>query len=66
MILVNNRDKVKWQENMTVKDLLNIMKYSYPLITVSVNGTVIPGEEYEYFQIPDKAEITIFHLAHGG
>lgn len=66
MILVNNRDKVSWQMGMTVTDLLKKMRYSYSLITVSVNGEVIPHEDFESHMVPDEADVTIFHLAHGG
>jgi thiamine biosynthesis protein ThiS len=66
MVTINNRDKVKWHKNMTVKDLLQKMRYSYSLITVTVNGELVPKEDYEEHQIPDKADVIVFHLAHGG
>jgi thiamine biosynthesis protein ThiS len=66
MVTVNNRDKVKWRENMTVRDLLQVMHYSYFLITVTVNGEFVPKEDYEEYKVPDNADVTVFHLAHGG
>jgi sulfur carrier protein ThiS len=42
------------------------MRYSYTLITVTVNGELVPKEDYETHLIPDNAEVTVFHLAHGG
>jgi thiamine biosynthesis protein ThiS len=66
MVTVNNRDKVKWRENMTVRDLLQVMHYSYFLITVTVNGEFVPKEDYEEYEVPDNADVTVFHLAHGG
>lgn len=66
MVTVNNRDKVKWREDMTVRDLLQKMHYSYSLITVTVNGEFIPKEDYEEYEVPDNADVTVFHLAHGG
>lgn len=66
MVTVNNRDKVKWRENMTVRDLLQVMHYSYFLITVTVNGELVPKEDYEEYEVPDNADVTVFHLAHGG
>jgi thiamine biosynthesis protein ThiS len=66
MVTVNNRDKVDWQEGMTVKDLLNKMHYSYKLITVTVNGELVPHEDYAEHLVPEEAEVTVFHLAHGG
>jgi thiamine biosynthesis protein ThiS len=66
MIIVNNRDKLEWQKDMTVKDLLDKMGYKFSLITVTVNGTLVPKEDYEERPIPDNATVGVFHLAHGG
>jgi thiamine biosynthesis protein ThiS len=66
MIVVNKRDKVDWHAEMTVRDVLNAMGYSYILITVSVNGTVVPDEDYDTCHVPDDADVDVFHLAHGG
>lgn len=66
MIIINNRDKLAWQEGMTVRDLLTKMGYTYALITVTVNGELVPKENYEEHPVPDGAEVTVFHLAHGG
>ncbi|MBD3237409.1 MAG: sulfur carrier protein ThiS [Candidatus Eisenbacteria bacterium] len=66
MIIVNNRDKLDWHKGMTVHDLLQEMGYSYKLITVTVNGTLVPQSDYEDHEVPDGAEVTVFHLAHGG
>ena len=66
MVLVNNRDRVAWHAGMTVQALLDVLNYSYALITVTVNGTVVGSEDYTTFLVPDEAEVTVFHLAHGG
>ena len=66
MVTVNNRDKVRWHEGMTVRDVLDKMHYSFNLITVTVNGTFIPPEDYEDHKVPDNAQVGAFHLAHGG
>jgi sulfur carrier protein ThiS len=54
MVMVNNRDKVKWHKD------------SYSLITVTVNGAFVAKEDYEEYEVPDNADVTVFHLAHGG
>jgi len=66
MIIVNNRDKLEHNDGMTVQDMLGQMGYSYKLITVTVNGEVVPHEDFEEFHIPDGADIGVFHLARGG
>lgn len=66
MITINNRDRIDWKEKMTVRDVLDLMRYDYALITVTVNDQLVPEEDYETFTIPDNAQVQLFHLAHGG
>ncbi len=66
MILVNDRDKIEWRDGMTVQDVLDAMNYSYSLITVTVNDQLVSRDDYDEFEVPDDANVTIFHLAHGG
>lgn len=66
MLTINNRDRIDWRPGMTVKDVLDAMKYDYALMTVTVNEELVPEDEYALRHVPDGAEITIFHLAHGG
>jgi thiamine biosynthesis protein ThiS len=66
MLTINNRDKLDWHAGMTVQDVLDAMGYTYVLMTVTVNGTLIPRDDWAACQVPDDAEIGVFHLAHGG
>ncbi len=66
MLTINNRDTLEWFLGMTVRDVLKAMRYEYALITVTVNETLVPQDDYDTYTVPDKAAITIFHLAHGG
>lgn len=66
MLTVNNRDRVEWKEGMTVQDLLDVLRYDYALMTVTVDGALVPEAEYSWRLVPDGAEVAVFHLAHGG
>ncbi len=66
MIIINNRDKLDWHEGMTVEDVLNAMKYTFHMITVTVNGELVKKIDYDTHQVPDNASVSVFHLAHGG
>lgn len=66
MLIINDRDRIEWSEGMTVRGVLDAMGYEYALITVTVNGELVPEDEYDIQAVPDAAEITVFHLAHGG
>lgn len=66
MITVNDRDKIEWNEGMKVSDLLKKMNYVFKLITVTVNGEYVPEEEFEYYTVPDNADVKVLHIFHGG
>lgn len=66
MITINKREKIDWQPGMTVQDVLDALNYTYTRIIVSVDGTVVPREEYESASIPDKADVRVIHLIAGG
>lgn len=66
MISVNNKEKLEWHEGMTVQDVLDKMNYVYPRITVTVNNKLVQKEDYASCQVPDGADVNVFHLAHGG
>lgn len=66
MILVNQRDKVEYKDDMTIQDLLDEMGYSYKLITVTVNDELVLEEDYGHYRLSDDDMVGVFHLAHGG
>jgi len=66
VILVNNRDKVEWEEGLTVSALLERFRYTFPHIIVKVDGEVVPREEYPTRTIPADADVWVIHLIAGG
>jgi sulfur carrier protein len=66
MIRVNDKFEVEWQEGMTVNALLSILKFTFPMIVVSVNGKVVPRNEYGTTRIEDNDEVRVIHLVAGG
>jgi thiamine biosynthesis protein ThiS len=66
MILVNGKFSVEWQQGMTVAQLLEQLKFTFPLIVVSVDGVMVPKEAYATQQIPDQAEVRVLHMTAGG
>ena len=47
LLIVNDRDKLDWHAGMTVQDLLDAFGYNYVLITITVNGSLVPREEWK-------------------
>ena len=66
MIRVNDKFDVEWQKGMTVTSLLEILKFTFPMIIVSVNGKVIPRREYGTTTIEDNDDVKVIHLVAGG
>ena len=66
MIRVNDKFEIEWEEGMTVLHMLERLSFSFPLIIVSVNGALVPKDEYATHQIPDGAEVKVLHMTAGG
>jgi sulfur carrier protein len=66
MIRVNNKFDVEWQEGMTVSSMLEVLKFTFPMVIVSVNGKVVPRSEYGTTRIEDNDEVKVIHLIAGG
>ena len=45
---------------------LDAMGYDYALITVTIEGTLVPEDDYGTQPVPDGSKVGLFHLAHGG
>lgn len=61
-----NDNVVEWKENLTIKELLSIMKYTFPMLIVKVNGEIVKKDQYDEFTVPENSEIKIIHLMSGG
>ena len=61
-----NGKTVDWVKNETVKQLLNRMRYTFPLVVVKINDTVIPRSDFSEVVIPDNSKIAVIHMISGG
>jgi len=61
-----NGKSVDWVENETVKQLLNRMKYIFPLVVVKINDRVVPRKEFTDVTVPDNSKISVIHMISGG
>ncbi|MCK5345942.1 MAG: sulfur carrier protein ThiS [Candidatus Heimdallarchaeota archaeon] len=66
MSIVVNGKTVPYVHDETVSDLLKRIKYTFPLIIVKINGTLIRKKEYDHTFIPDRATIDVVHMISGG
>lgn len=67
IILNNNSDFVETKEKtITVEDLLKIKKFSYKLLIVKVNDTIVTKEDYSRVTICAGDNVQVIHLITGG
>ncbi len=66
MVRVNNKWDIQWQPGMTVRDLLVICKFTHHYVAVSVNGQLVPAEEYDTRLVADGDEVQVIHIIAGG
>jgi sulfur carrier protein len=65
MISVNGRP-LEMEGEMTIKSLLHLCNYTYPLIVVRLNGKVISPEDFECARVHEGDSVEAIHLVAGG
>ena len=65
-INLNNREVSLAGESFSVRELLNVMRYIFPMIVVTVNGRMVKEEDYEQVFISDGDRVEAIHLISGG
>ncbi len=61
-----NGHLIDWQPDLSIRKLLQIMNYTFPLIVIKVNGKLVTKAEYDSFLVPEGAEVFVIHLMSGG
>jgi thiamine biosynthesis protein ThiS len=65
-ITVNNNEVSMAGETLSVRELLNQMNFTFPLIVVKVNGHLVKKDEYERIFVGDGDNVEAIHLISGG
>lgn len=66
MIRVNAQYDVEWHPGMTVRDVLDALKFSFRMIVVKIDGQVVLKRDFATTEVPDGAEMQAIHLISGG
>jgi sulfur carrier protein len=66
MIRVNDKFEIEWEQGMTVERLLEQLKFSFPLIVVSIDNVLVSRDEYATRLVPDGAQVQVLHMTAGG
>jgi len=65
MIFVNG-EPMEWEEGMTVRDIIDVKKYVFPLLAVWVDQVPVPRGEFGDTPVPDGSNVQIIHMISGG
>jgi thiamine biosynthesis protein ThiS len=65
MITVNKQEH-EWSKGMTIQQLLEEKKYTFPRIVVKVNGKVVRKPEYRAYRLNDGDVVDAIHMVSGG
>ena len=65
MITVNG-DQAAWTPGMTVKDVLTLKNFKFPLLVIKLDDALIQPRDYPTTPVPDGAMVSVIHLMSGG
>jgi len=65
-IILNNTAEEFGQDVLTVNELLKLKKYSFKMLVIKINGTLVKKDEYDTATIKANDEVMILHLVSGG
>ncbi len=66
MQILLNGNKEEIPENITIRQLLDIKKFTFPNLIIRINGNLIKKAEYDSAQIPENAQVQVIHMISGG
>jgi sulfur carrier protein len=65
-IFLNNNSEIFSGDSMTVNELLKIKNFTFKMLVIKINGTLVKKTEYETAEIHDGDEVHVLHLISGG
>lgn len=66
-IKLNNRDEnLEGHKEVSVKELLKIKNFTFPMIIVKINGKLVKKDKFENAIIKDGDDVAALHLISGG
>lgn len=62
-----NFESYSWPEDsLTVAAIMERKRWSFPLIIVKINGTVVPRDKWDSQSVCDGDSVEMYHLVSGG
>ena len=65
-IQLNNRKEEFPDNQLTVQELLDLKKFTFKMLIIRINGTIVKKDQYKETYIHDNDEVMVLHLISGG
>ncbi len=65
-ITLNNNPDVISTENITITELLKLKNFTFKMLIVKINGTLVKKTAYDTATINDGDDVMVLHLISGG
>lgn len=65
-IQLNNNPENFEVENLTIAQLLKIKNFTFKMLIVKINGSLVKKDEYDEATVHDGDNVNILHLISGG
>jgi len=65
-IILNNTPEQFEQEEMTVNELLKVKNFTFKMLVIRINGTLVKKDKYATAKIKDGDDVMVLHLVSGG
>lgn len=65
-IIINNNQEVFNAEKLSINEILVHKKYTFKLLVIKLNGTIIKKEDYDLPLVKNGDNLQIIHLMSGG
>ena len=66
MSIIVNKRSVDFVFNESVDRLLKRMHYTFPMVIVKVDGTLVMRSKFSSYLIKDGSNVDVIHLTSGG
>ena len=65
-ILLNNNPEELACDGLTVNELLRYKNYTFKMLVIRINGSLVKKSDYETVAITDGDDVHVLHLISGG
>jgi thiamine biosynthesis protein ThiS len=65
-IILNNNEETIDESGITVTHLLQIKNFTFKMLIIKINGTLIQKGDYETTTIHEGDDVSVLHLISGG